>query len=159
MIGRAPDRGGRVIQLMRQTGRELAKRGQLFALAQQNLSTLHTGAHQRQYLTGNRRQLGDEIAKRLTAENEESGPPRRAGRTDVRKVDQETDISGEAASRHEIDLGLAPLDQLRDAQLPVQDDMERVGGIALSEENGATVESRLGAASGQPPQVAVGQGR
>ena len=151
MIGRAPDRGGGVVQLVRQTGRELAERGQLFALAQQDFSALHAGAHQRQYLAGNRRQLGDEIAKRLAAENEESGPPRRAGRTDVRKVDQETDIAGEAAGRDEIDLGLAPLDQLRDAQLPVQDDMERVGGIALSEENGATVESSLGAASGQPP--------
>src|SRR5918998_1294545 len=37
--------------------------------------------------------------------------------------------------------------------------MERVGGIALSEEDGATVERGLGAASSQPPQVAVGEGR
>ena len=47
-------------------------------------------------------------------------------------------------------ISVRALDQLRDAQLAVQDDMERVGGIALSEEDGATVESSLGAASGQP---------
>ena len=132
MIGRAPDRGGGVVQLVRQAGRKLAERGQLFALAEQDFGALDTGAHQRQHLAGNRRQLGDEGAERLLAENEEPGPLRRASGTDVRKVDQETDVAGEAAGRQEIDLGLAPLDQLRDAQLPVQDDMERVGGIALS---------------------------
>src|SRR5215212_9627188 len=110
VIRRAPDRGRGVVQFMRQTSRELAERGQLLALAEQNFGTLDPGAHQRQYLAGNRRQLGDEVAKRLAAEYEEASPPRRTSGTDVRKVDQETDVAGEAAGWHEIDLRLAPVD-------------------------------------------------
>ena len=142
---------------MGETGRELAERGQLFALAQQDLGALDAGAHQRQHLARNRRQLGDEIAKRLAAENEEPGPPRRAGGPDVRKVNQETEVAGKAAGWQEVDLGLTPLDQLGDAQLSVEDDVERLGGIAFVEEDGATIERGLDTTRGQPSQVAVGE--